>query len=214
MGADRVEEVTVVADDEHRVLEFRQIVFKPRHCVEVKVVGRLVKKQVIGIAEQSLGKQHTHLLVGAHVAHQHVMLVFLDAETAQQSGSVALGVPALEFGEFLFKLRGAYAVGVAEIFFGIEGVFLIDDIPQHGVTLDDGVENREVVKLEVVLFENAHALARTLRHGAVCRAEFSAEHTHKRRLAGAVGANYTIAVAGREFKVHVLKQYSFTELNT
>ena len=82
------------------------------------------------------------------------------------------------------------------------------------MALDDCVEDREVVKLEVVLFENAHALARTLSHSAVCRAELAAEHTHQRRLAGAVGADDAIAVAGREFQVYILKQYSFTKLNT
>ena len=104
MGADRVEEVTVVAHHEHSVLEFREIILEPCHGVEVKVVGGLVEQQVVWVAEESLGQQDTHLLVTAHVAHQHIVLVLLDAETAQQGGGVSLGVPALELGKALLEL--------------------------------------------------------------------------------------------------------------
>ncbi len=81
MGADRVEEVAVVAYHQHCVLEFRQIVFKPCHGFEVEVVGGFVEQQVVGVAEEGLGQKHAHFLVTAHVFHEGVVLVFPDAKT-------------------------------------------------------------------------------------------------------------------------------------
>ena len=124
MGAHRVEEVAVVAHHEHGVFKFREIVFEPCHGVEVEVVGRLVEQKVVGVAEKGLGKQHAHLFVTRKVAHEHVVAVLLDAEAAQQGCGVALGVPSLELGKFFLQLRGADAVGVAEVGLGVESIFL------------------------------------------------------------------------------------------
>ncbi len=96
------------------------------------------------------------------------MAILLDAESAEQCGGVALGVPSLEFGKFLLELGGAYAVGVGEVGLRIEGVFLTHNVPEHGVPLEHGVHDGAVVELEVVLLKHAHALAGTLCDGAVC----------------------------------------------
>ncbi len=214
MGADGVKEVTVVADHKHSVFEFRQIVFEPCHGVEVKVVGRFVKQQVVRISEKSLGEKHADFLVTAHVAHESIVLVFLDAETAKEGRSVAFGIPAFEFGEFLLQFRGADAVGIREIFLGIESVFLLHDIPEHSVTAEHGFHHRAVVKLEVVLFKDAHALAWTLAHSAVSGRKLIAENAHKSRFAGSVRTDYTIAVARSELEIHVLKEHTLAELDS
>ncbi len=203
-----------MADHKHGVFEFRQVVFEPCHSVEVKVVGRFVEQQVVGVAVERFGQEHAHLLVGAHVLHKHIVLVFLNAKTGEQSGGISLGVPALEFGELLLQLAGPHAVGIAEIRLCIKGIFLFHYIPQHSVALQYSVEYRTLVEFEVVLLKHAHTFARALHHVAVGGAELSAEYAHKRRLAGAVGSYDAIAVAGGEFQVYVLKQNSFAELNT
>ena len=43
MGAHRVEEVTVVADDQHCLLVLGEVMLQPSDRLEVKVVGRLVE---------------------------------------------------------------------------------------------------------------------------------------------------------------------------
>ncbi len=179
MGADRVEEVTVVRHDEYGILEVRQVVFEPCHGVEVKVVGRFVEQEVVGVAEERLREEHAHLLVGAHVAHEHAVAVFLNTEAAQEGSGVALGIPAFELGETFLKLGCAYTVGVAEVFFSIESVFLLHDIPKHRVAAEDGLEHSAVVKFEVVLFEHAHALARTLRDSACRGGKLPRQHAHE-----------------------------------
>ena len=95
------------------------------------------------------------------------MLVLLYTEAAQEGGGIAFGVPAFEFGKFLFKLGSADSVGIGEVFFGIQGILLLHDVPKHGVALQDGLHDCEVVILEVVLFEHAHALAGALGDGAM-----------------------------------------------
>ena len=198
----------------HCILKFREVIFEPSHGVEVKVVGRLVEQQVVGVAEQSLCQKHAHLLVTGKVAHKHIVAVLLDAQTAQQSRGVALGVPPFQLGEFLLQLRGADAVGVGEIGLGIQLVFLFHYIPEHGVALEHGVEHGAVVEFEVILLKHAHTLARAHRHCAVGRRQLVRKNPHQRGLAGTVGTDYAVAVARREFQVYVLKQNSFTELNT
>jgi len=58
MGADIVEEVTVMADDQYGSVIVHEEVFQPYNAGKVEVVGGLVEKNDVGIAKQSLGKQH------------------------------------------------------------------------------------------------------------------------------------------------------------
>ena len=94
----------------------------------------LIDKDVIAtyagsVAVECFGKQHTHLLVTRKVAHEHVVTLFLYAETAQQGCGVALGIPPFEFSELFLQFRGADAIGVREIWFGIQGVLFLHYIP-------------------------------------------------------------------------------------
>ncbi len=214
MRAHRVEEVAVVGHDKNRILEIGQILFEPRHCVEVEVVGRFVEQKVVGISEKSFGEKYTHLFIGAYVAHKHIVAVFPDAESAQKRGSIAFGIPAFQFGEFFFQFGSPYAVGIAEISLGVEGVFFLHYIPKDRMPAQNGFENRTVIEFEVVLLKHAHALARTLFDRALSRRQLTAEHTHQRRLACTVSTDDSIAVTGRKLQVHVLEKRFFTELNT
>ena len=83
MCADAVEEVTVVAYDEYRVLELAEVLLQPLYGVEVEVVGRLVEQQVVGIAEESFGEHHAHFLLTRELAHQLIVLRLLDAKAGE-----------------------------------------------------------------------------------------------------------------------------------
>ena len=209
-----VQEVTVVAYDQHRVLEIGEPVLEPCHRIEVQVVGGLVEQQVVGISEQGLGQQYAHLLVGAHVLHQHVVAVLLDAEARQQRGGVALGVPALQLGEFLLQLGGLDAVLVAEIRLGVESVLLRHDVPQHGVAAHHGLQNRALVELEVVLTQHRQTLARAEGHRALSCRKLARQYLHQRRFACSVGSDDTVAVAVVERQIDVLKQHALAELHS
>ena len=83
MGTNRVEEVAVVADNQHCVLEVCQIVFKPHNGFKVEVVGRLVQQQVVGLSEEGACQQDTYFLLTAHVLHQRVVEFFRDTQATQ-----------------------------------------------------------------------------------------------------------------------------------
>ena len=68
--ADRVKEVTVVADDKHRLLILREVVLQPSHRLKVKVIGRLVEEEVVGFTEEGLCQHHAHLLLVGELAHE------------------------------------------------------------------------------------------------------------------------------------------------
>lgn len=169
MSAHRVKEVTVVGHHKHGIFKLRQVILKPRDRVKVKVVGRLVEQQIVRIAEKRLCKKHTHLFITAHIFHKHVMLVFLDAEPAEKSGGVTLGIPALKLCKFLFKLGCPYTVFIGKISLGIYGIFLLYYIPQYGMTLKHSVKHSALVKLKVILLKHRHTFTRTLGNRAVGR---------------------------------------------
>ncbi len=58
-----IPEAVVAGEERHLVVVYVKGV--GRHGVEVKVVGRLVEKQIVGVAEEGFGEQHTHFLVTA-----------------------------------------------------------------------------------------------------------------------------------------------------
>ena len=72
MGADVVEEVTVMRYYDHRTEVLRKELLQPAYRVYVKVVGRLVKKDNIGVAEKRLCQQHLYLLVTGKCGHLRI----------------------------------------------------------------------------------------------------------------------------------------------
>ena len=129
MGRNGIEEVTVVAHYEHGMFEVCQEVLQPFHSVEVEVVGRFVEQEVVGIAIECLCKHHAHFFLTCQFRHHLIVQVFLDTQTGKQLGSIALGIPTVEFGKFLFQFGSTNAILVAEVLFGIEGIFLLNDVP-------------------------------------------------------------------------------------
>ena len=161
MRTDRVEEVTVVADNQHGVFEVRQIVFKPHDGFKVEVVGRLVQQQVIRLSEEGACQQDTYFLLTAHVLHLRVMEFFRDTQAAQQGGSIAFGIPAFHFGELLFQFRYADAVGIAEIRLCIQSVFLAHHLPKGGVPHQHRVHYGIFVECEVILAQYGKTFTRS-----------------------------------------------------
>ncbi|GMH66433.1 hypothetical protein TL16_g04427 [Triparma laevis f. inornata] len=69
MGADTVEEVAVVGNDDHGAVTHGQNVFQPASRVDVQVVGWLVEQQHFRIGEQRLRQQHAELPSRRDFAH-------------------------------------------------------------------------------------------------------------------------------------------------
>ena len=54
MGAYFIEEVSIVGDNNNGIFQRQNIVFKPADGLSIKVIGGLIKLQVIGLAKKGL----------------------------------------------------------------------------------------------------------------------------------------------------------------
>ena len=63
------------------VLKVNQKLLQPRNGVQVQVVGRLIQKQNVRVAEQGLGKKYLYLLSAQKGAHLRIVQVRLNAKS-------------------------------------------------------------------------------------------------------------------------------------
>ena len=89
--ADGVQEMPVVRDDDEGAVVAVEELDEPVNRVEVEVVGRFVEQQRLGMPEQGLRQQHTHLLAALQLAHPAGMQFVGNVEALQQDGRIALG---------------------------------------------------------------------------------------------------------------------------
>ena len=85
-----VEQVAIVADDDHRARIARDMLLQPERRLEVEVVGRLVEQQQVGRGEQRRGERHAHAPAAGEFA----------------AGALLLGVGEAQAGEDFGRARG------------------------------------------------------------------------------------------------------------
>ena len=59
---DTIQEETIVRDNDDRAGVLGQRLLEPRHGLNVKVVGRLIEQQEVGVLEQDLAQCHAAAL--------------------------------------------------------------------------------------------------------------------------------------------------------
>ena len=195
-----------MADHDDEALAVHDEVLQPLDGLDIQVVGGLVQEDDVRLSEEGLGQQHLHLLLGGEGAHLAVQNVIGEAKALDQAGDVALSLPAAHLGEFRLQLAGPDAVGVGEVLLLVQGVLLLHDVVEVLVAQDDGIQHGVGVVLEVVLLQNAHAVVLGDHHLAGGGLQIPGEDAQKGGLAGAVGADDAVAVAGDELEVHVLEE--------
>ena len=107
--------ITVLSYSSRKLLE-------PADGGDVEMVGRLVEKQDVGVAEERLSEKDFDLLVVPELAHFLFVKLGSDSQAREQDRGVALGFPAAQLGEKAFELAGAHAVGFGEFGFGVEAL--------------------------------------------------------------------------------------------
>ena len=75
LGHDAVEEIAVVADDQHRLGLLDEVVFQPARGVDVEVVARLVEQHDVGGGQQQLGEHQPALLAAAEGLDRPVVIL-------------------------------------------------------------------------------------------------------------------------------------------
>ena len=67
--------------NDNRIFKTGQKIFQPVNGFHIQMVSRLVQKQNVRIAKESLCQKDTHLFLGGKVCHLHGVFFFGNAQT-------------------------------------------------------------------------------------------------------------------------------------
>ena len=131
VGADIVEEVTVMRYNDDGTLIICQKIFQPCNGMNVQMVGRLVKQHDIRLAEQRLCQQNLDLFCVRTVLHAAVQnVICLESQTLQQASRFGICIPAVQLCKFCFQLGSADAIFIGKIFLCVDGVLFLHNFIQ------------------------------------------------------------------------------------
>ncbi|TLD45743.1 MAG: hypothetical protein FAZ92_02005 [Accumulibacter sp.] len=211
--ADLVEEVAIVRDDDHRAVALVDHVFQPADRADVEVVGRLVEEQDVRVGEQRLDQQDAQFPAGCDITHRAMVLRCRNADAEQQFAGARLGAVATVLGKTGFEVGGVHVVGLGGIRVGVDGVLLEHAGPHFLMSHHDDVDHPLLLEGELVLAQVGQAFVDVLGDVAGSRLEFACQDLHEGRLARAVGADQSIAIALAELEGDVLEQGAGPELH-
>ena len=151
MGADHIQEVTVVRNDDHGAVALVQHLLQPADSVDIQVVGRFIEQQNIGVGEQRLRQQHAQLPARRDFAHRAVVLLHRNAYAQQQFAGARFGGVAIHFAILHFQVGDLVAILFAHFRQRIDAVALLLHLPQFVMSHNDGVQHAEFFKRELIL---------------------------------------------------------------
>ena len=208
-----VQEMPVVADDDHGGIVVVERAFQPADRIDVQIVGRFIEQQNVRPGEQRLGEQHPQLQSRGHFAHGTVVPLFRNSGIRQNGAGARLGVVAAIFGECALELGRLHVILIGGLRIGVDPITLLHRGPQFGVPAHDHVEHALVLVPELVLVELAepHAgLQHDVSRGGL---EIAPQHLHEGGFSAAVRPDQPVAVAVEEFDGDLLEQGFSAELN-
>ena len=188
----------------HGLLHIAEILLKPLYGVKVKVVGRLIKQEVVRITKESLCKHDTYLLVVGEFAHLLLVQCLRDTKIGKHLCSVALSLPTIHFGKLKLKISRTVAVLFSHFQFRIKSLTLLHIVPKRFMTHKNSIENTIFVKFEVVLLKHRKALSRAEFNRTLVWLQVAAYCAQKCRLAGTIGTNNTINITCCKFQINIL----------
>jgi hypothetical protein len=204
VGADRVEEVPVVADGDQDALVLVEEGLQPADGVEVEVVRWLVEEERLRLAEQRLCEEHPELEATGNLPHQPGVVALGNAETGEQGGRVALGGVAVLLGDDRLEVGQPVPVVVGQLGLVEQPLLLLEDRPECLVALEHHVQDADVLVRELVLLQHRGLLRAA--DGTGVGVELTGEDLHEGRLAGAVRAGEAVAAVLGEGDVDVLEE--------
>ncbi len=216
-GDDAVEEIAVVADDEHGLGLADEVILQPAGGVDVEVVAGLVQEHDVGRGEQQLGEHQPTLLASAEGLDGPVVIGGREAETVKHLLDVVIDVVGVVVAEQFVEAVVARREGAPLGLVGGAGQSLggVDHVVVGG---------EQLVERTFGLFEEGSArgkvglLAQKRDTGAGVQADVAVvgaveagEDAQQRRLADAVGPDEADALAGLQFEADVGEQGPFVE---
>jgi len=110
-GHRAVEQVAVVADDDHGMGIAREVVFEPERAFEVEVVRGFVEQQHIGPREQHRRERHAHPPAAGKIGAGPGLGGAVEAKPAQDRGGPRLGRPGVDIAEPGLDFGDAVRIG-------------------------------------------------------------------------------------------------------
>src|SRR6185369_17936251 len=104
VGANPVQEVTVVGDNNHHAVILIQEPLQPVDRVQIQMVGRLVEQQRLRMSKKRLGQQHAHFLSALQLTHFSFVQRVRNIQTFEQDGRITLGGVAVFLAHNALKL--------------------------------------------------------------------------------------------------------------
>ena len=151
MGADHIQEVTVVRNNDHGAVTLVQHLLQPANGIDVQVVRRFVEQQDVRIGKQRLRQQYTQFPAWGHFAHRTVMLFNRNPDAEQQFACARFGGVTVHLAILRFEIGDFIAVLFAHFGQTVDTVTLLLHFPQFSVAHDHGIEDGEFFKSELIL---------------------------------------------------------------
>ena len=113
LGCDLVEKGAVVRCDDHPAPKGGQVLLEPQVCIKVKVVGRLIQEQEVGVLEQQPGQPCPHDPAAAELAHGPEKVSFLEPKAREDGfGLVVPVAPACGLERHLKPAKALHQLGL------------------------------------------------------------------------------------------------------
>jgi hypothetical protein len=206
---DVVEKIAVVGDDQNGARIVAQVAFEPQHRLGIKVIGRLVEQEKLGLFEEKPAQRHAPPLAARELCHLGV--VGRAAQRVHRQIDFGVEIPQPLGLDLVLQL--GHLVG------GLVGVVHREFV----VTVDDCLLRRNAlhyvlahrlggIELRLLLqVADARALRRPGLAGILL---VEARHdAQQRRLAGAVDAKHADLGVGIELQVDVLQDLPVPRIN-
>ncbi len=106
-----VEEIAVVADEQHAPRIAGEIALEPHGAFEVEVVGRLVEQQQVGLGEKHGRQRHAHPPAAGEGGAGAALRRFAEPESGQDRCRPRFGRVRVDIGEAGLDLRDPIGIG-------------------------------------------------------------------------------------------------------
>ena len=209
-GGEPLQECAIVRDEDDRARVVGQEVLEPRDRVDVEMVRRLVEEQEVRLRHERPREQHPP----APPARQRVDDgVGRQTQPGEDELHPLLEAPAVAFFQFMLEppeaLERCLACGLGDVYRGV--VIRHHEGAQAAEAFGDHVEHREMGRQRHVLVQARHAQVRLAPHRARIGLLLAAQDAQERRLAAAVPAEHTHALARVNLCAHVLEKRQMAE---
>src|SRR5579884_2020056 len=217
LGDDPVQEVTIVADDEHALGLADQVIFGPACGVDVQVVARLVQQHHIRSGQEQLGKHEPALLTAAESGDGTLVILSPKAETIEHLFHAMVhrvGIFMMQHGVEAVVASGE-GLALALIRRVRQGVGGADHLVVGSQQIFEGtaglVKQRPVRSELGLLTQKGHAGAGVQADFAIIRSVEAGQNAEQGGLAGAIGADQAGTLPGVELEAEILEQRAFIE---